>query len=398
MHLPRLALLIALLAPAISLAETPPPDDAQESTTPPIPFPPQPPPPAEPAESKLLLQSLRLEITGLLYLFWSVDLEAANPDVDPDGANRFDLSRAFVNFESQIGRSITARVTPDIVRVRDDGSSLDGSLALRLFFAWVRFADVVPGVSVVGGLQANPLNAFDDSVWQYRVLGTSIFNVMNGVPTTDLGVGVTGKHFDGELEYHLLLANGEGGFRTEPNKYKTGSARLSWAPFGPIAKGQPPGLRLSALANFGILDRTEAVDLGERHLARGQLVGMLSFEKPWGTLAAGVGPTWDSAATGGRSIQHGLLATGFGFVNLPLKLRLLGRFDLFVPDLEHSAETSDENPTTGVRNRVIAGLAYRFDEKVQLIADYQRFGWQVPERTRPSDLGSNLFLHLEARF
>lgn len=387
-----LALAALLSLPSAALAQAEDRDDAQEFPGPVVPFPAEAP---EEAPSKLVLESMRLEVSGLLYAYWAYSMKAANPDVSTNGANRFDVSRAFINVESQITPSITARVTPDVVRVRDENGNLDGSLALRLFFAYVRFADVAPGVAVVGGLQANPLNAFDDSVWQYRVLGTSIFNVMTGAPTTDLGVGVTGKHLGGLLEYHLLLSNGEGGFQTEPNKYKTGTARFTLAPFsGTWSKG----LRLSVLGNFGIQDRLTLASGEERHLQKALVEGLLSFEHERGTLAVGVGPTWDSGATGGERTQHGLLFTTFGFLNLPLDLRLLGRFDFFDPDLDHEAKTSGQNPTTGERTRVIGGVAYRFNQQVQLIANYQRFGYEVPDRTKASDPGETLNLHMEARF
>jgi len=391
---PKLALLLAfLLLPSIGFAQADE-DSAQESTEPAIPLPPQPPPAESPAESNLLLKSMRLEFSGLMYAFWSYDLRTANPDGDTESRNRFDLSRAFLNFEPQMGKFISARITPDVFRINAPGTSADGSLGLRLFFAYVRFAEVAPGVAVVAGLQPNPLNAFDDSVWQYRVLGTSIHNVMTGAPTTDLGVGVNGKHFGGLLEYHLLLSNGEGGFGHEPNKFKTGTGRITLAPFAE-GDGWSKGLRLTAMGNYGIQGLGRDVDGNESHLSRGQVMGFLSFEHQIGTLALGVGPTWDSGPSGGVETQDGLLVTTFGFVNLPLDLRLLARFDYYNPDLE---EPDPRLPPTGSRTRVIGGLAYRLSDMVQFIANYQRLGFEMDDRTAPGQLGSTLNLHMEAKY
>lgn len=378
-------------------------DTTDESSTPEVPLPETPPPPP-PASSNLVLDSLRLEVTGVLFAFWSIDLAAANPDSpSPNGANRFDISRAFVDVTPQISDRISARITPDLLRVRGTGGTIDGTLALRLFYAYVRWADIAPGVSVIGGLQASPITSFDDSVWKYRVLGPSIFSTFGGLPTSDLGAGVTGKHADGLVEYHLLLSNGEG--RDAPEspdrdaaKFKDGSARLTFAPFASGHAEWARRLRFTALAEYGIQSKFA----GDK-VVRSRLAGLASLEHALGTVAVGAGPTW-SGTRGevpepGVITKHGLLFTAYGFVNLPLNLRALGRFDFFDPDVEHSAKTSEENQTAGQRTRVIGGLAYRFTDKVQVIADYQHFGYQVPERTVPQvDPGSIFFVHTEARF
>lgn len=368
----------------------------EESSAPEIPLPPTPPPPP-PASSNLVLESLRLEVTGVIFAFWSIDLENGDGS-SPHGANRFDLSRTFVDVTPQISDRISARITPDLLRVRGTGGNVDGTMALRLFYAYVRWADVAPGVSVIGGLQSQPLTSFDDSVWKYRVLGPSIFSTFGGLPTSDLGVGVTGKHADGLVEYHLLLSNGEG--RDAPElpegngKFKEGSARLTFAPFASGNAAWARRLRLTALADYGIQSKFE----GDK-VQRIRLSGLASLEHSLGTVAVGAGPIWNGLPAESEVVtKHGLLFTTYAFVNLPLNLRVLGRFDFIDPDVEHSAKTSAENQTTGQRTRVIGGIAYRFTDKVQVIADYQRFGYQVEERAKETDPGSTFFIHTEAKF
>src|SRR5690606_27720264 len=96
---------LCLLTP-IHAAAAPADEGDEEYSAPEIPLPPEPPPASPPAESNLLLKlldGLRLEITGVLFAFWSIDVEQANPDLpSPNGANRFDLSRAFVDISPQI--------------------------------------------------------------------------------------------------------------------------------------------------------------------------------------------------------------------------------------------------------------------------------------------------------
>ena len=403
MHTPsRLSLLLTaslLSAPVLATAEeaAPPTTPDEESTRPQVPLPPEPPPSQKPASSNLLLESLRLEITGQIFALWSIDVAQANPDLpSPNGANRFDLTRAFVDVTPQISDRISARITPDLFRVSNTGGNVDGTLALRLFYAYVRWADIAPGVSAIGGLQPNPLTSFDDSVWKYRVLGPSIYSTFAGLPTSDLGVGVTGKQLDGVLEYHVLLSNGEGRDKPEVNKYKEGTARVTFAPFANGDAAWAKRLRLTALADYGIQSKFD----GDK-IERIQVSGLASFEHEVGTVAVGAGPTWQGAkvqppdAAPFVETRHGLLFTTYAFVNLPLNLRALGRFDFLDPDLDDTAGT---RATTGRRTRTIGGLAYRFTDKVQLIADYQHFGYQRPENALATDPGSTFFLHTEARY
>ncbi|AKU92077.1 hypothetical protein AKJ08_2464 [Vulgatibacter incomptus] len=352
-------------------------------------------------DDRLILDSLRLRISGVIFAHWSYDTAQANPEgPGTNGANRFDLTRTYINIEPQVSRNISLRITPDITRVSDPDGSLNGSLALRLKYAYAQFADVLPDVRVKGGLQQTAYIDFEDSIWKYRVLGPAALELFTGVSSADLGVGAWGKHLGGLVDYQVLLSGGDGytkGPQTARNaaKYKEGAARLTIAPFATSGGYLLEGLRLTAFAQYAIRQK-----VADKDVERIRVMGLASWETPYGTLAVSAGPTWDDDvgenALGEATVTNrkGVLASTFGFVNLPANLRLVGRYDHFTPNTDEEARAE----TSGNRTRLIAGLAYRVTDLVQVIGDYQRFGFEHPEKTGPKDPSSAVFVHLDARY
>lgn len=355
----------------------------------------EPPSTSKPLEDQGIIPPVR--ITGQFFGLWGLDLSQANPDApNPNGANRFDVTRTYINVESRLARKISLRITPDITRVSGTDGNIDGNLDLRLKYAYVTFEDVLPGVSIRAVQQANPWTNFSNRVWRYRVLGSDILDNFGGVSSADLGVGVLGNHFGGKLDYNVLLSNGEGYTKPEAGqreraKYKDLASRVTYSPFAGSGSALQ-GLRLTGYFQYGIKDKIE-----DRHADRIRALGLLTFENELGTLGIGGGPTWDDeiGEAPGELLRHrGFLFTSWGWVNLPLDLRLIGRFDRFDPG-EGWLEGPNE---TGTRTRLIAGLAYRFTEKVQVIVDWQRFGFEDADEVAPKVAGSTFFVHLEALY
>jgi len=358
-----------------------------------------PPAPAASTDDRLVLGSMKLKISGVLFALWARDLALANEPDHTAGANRFDVTRAYVNIEPWITETISLRITPDITRVSAAGTNLDGNLVLRLKYGYANFDDAFFGNWVRGGLQPTPIVDFTDALWGYRVLGASPFEIFGGSPSSDLGAGVGGKQLGGVLEYAVLASNGEGYTKPEQSsregaRYKDVAGRVTFAPFAESSSGALRKLRLTAMAQYGIA--SEAPD-GD-HVDRTRVYGLASWEGSLGTLGAGGGPTWDHDARegGGVRLRNGLLLTAFGWVNLPANLRLVGRYDYFDPNTDEEARALT-NPV-GTKTRLIAGLAYRFTDKVQVIADYQRFGYEHPSAAKATDPGTTAFLHLEAKY
>lgn len=352
-------------------------------------------------ESRLELGSLRLKLSGVLYALWAIDLEAANPDSpSPNGANRFEITRAYINVEPQITENISLRITPDITRVSGTEGNIDGSLALRLKYAYAQFANVAPGLNVKAGIQQNAWIDFEDTIWGYRVLGPSALEFFTGVASADLGLGAIGKHAGGAIDYQATVFNGEGYSKAEQTnreaaKYKEVAGRLTMTPFAESPDKNLQRLKFSFFTQYGIQRSVE-----DHHVERIRMLASATYQHRLFTLGASGGPTWDGKVGEGGEVtnQQGLLVSTFAWVDLPLNLRPLVRFDWFDPDVDTSPSDPGEESSTGYRTRLIAGLAYRFSDKVQVIADYQDYGFQEPENAPANLAGKVFFVHLEAKY
>lgn len=126
-------------------------------------------------------------------------------------------------------------------------------------------------------------------------------------------------------------------------------------------------------------------------------MGLLTWQGPGVTLGVGGGLVWDDflreQEDGPVTVEEvrSFLFTSWGWIDLPWRFRAVGRFDLIDPD-------DQESDGTGRRTRLIAGLAYRFTDDVQVIADWQRYGYQRGQNAPENALGDSLFLHLAADF
>lgn len=333
----------------------------------------------------------RLRLGGVFWGSWSVDLAAANPDApSPNGANRFEVTRTYLDFRADLSPRIALRITPDLALGLGSGGTLDGSKVLRLKFAYLDFLELAPGVSIRALMQPTPYHGFSDATWGYRVLGPDYVELFTGIGAADIGVSAFGQPPGGWLEYQLLLSNGEGFARTESfereaAKYKDLGGRLTFRPF-PRAERLLSSLRLTAFGHYGIKEA-----LGDEHAIRGRALGLLTWQPAGATLGVGGGKSWE-----GRVVENGVrteeafLFTSWGWLDLPLQLRAIARFDLFDP--EEAAQGF------GQATRLIAGLAYLFTEDVQIIGNWQRFDFERAEEVPTGVLGSTLFVHLAASF
>lgn len=342
----------------------------------------------------------KLELSGNFWGAWAYDLAMANPDApSPNGANRFEVIRTYMNFRARLSDSISLRITPDLTRVSNTDGSIDGSLVLRLKYAYVTFEDVLPGLSVRAVMQPTPYIGFSDGIWGYRVLGSDPLEFFTGVRSSDLGVGVLGAQFGEVLAYQVLVSNGEGYSRAESSsrsaaKYKDVSGRVTFSPFAAGGEELLRRLRLTVYGQYGARDKI--ADLDER-LDRSRAMGLLTWQGPGVTLGVGGGLVWDDflreQEDGPVTVEEvrSFLFTSWGWIDLPWRFRAVGRFDLIDPD-------DQESDGTGRRTRLIAGLAYRFTDDVQVIADWQRYGYQRGQNAPENALGDSLFLHLAADF
>ena len=201
----------------------------------------------------------------LSYLQYAAELE------NREGLNTFDVTRAYVNINAQLAKSLRFRFTPDIRRVSD--GSLAGSLTVRVKYAFLQVDDVTPRSWIRFGLTQTPWLDFEEGVIRYRVQGTMFSEREGLIPgSADFGVGYFTPLPGNYGELHAGVYNGEGFSQTDPNRYKSVQGRLTIRPAP--NRGLAHFLRVSAFYSAGryAADRARNVGIVMAHYEHRHLV------------------------------------------------------------------------------------------------------------------------------
>lgn len=292
-------------------------------------------------------------------VFWDYTFTKEPKSKDADGntisPNAFNVTRTYVNLTGRISDLISFRVTPDITRNADPGSTLNGQLVLRVKYAYAsldlgRWTGKWRNSWIRAGAQPTPYLDYMEGIYRYRFQGPLFaeresFEGASILNSADTGVSFHAS-FPGNFgDFHAGYYNGEGVTRTEPNNQKALQLR---ATVRPIAYSTSPvGGRALGVTVFYDADRYQQA--AERRRL------MLSVTIEHRRLNTGF------EFLGGRdqasSFRSAISSRGWSFWVTPfLKERGNGweglfRIDRFVPDTNLSAQE---------KQRVIAGAAYWF--------------------------------------
>jgi hypothetical protein len=256
----------------------------------------------------------------------------------------FNVARAYLNVTGAISHVVSFRVTPDVARETGTGSSLQGSLTLRLKYAYAQFAldDWLPrGTFVRAGLQQTLFIDSQEGVYRYRFQGTVFAERDGGLSSADFGISVRTPLPNDYGDVQAAVYNGEGYNRTEPNDQKSLQVRATVRP-------APGHARLRGLRVTGFYLADHVVRDAVRHRA----IASATFEHA--RFNAGVDylrrRDQTTATTPVVSSEgFSLFVTPF-FAEKGRGLEGLFRWDTFRPDVDLG----------GRQRRLIAGLAYWF--------------------------------------
>ena len=266
--------------------------------------------------------------------------------VDEDGNevtfSAFQVQRAYINVTGNISRRIAFRITPDITREIDVGSTLNGSMTFRLKYAYVQWNlddHLARGSFARFGMQQNPYFDFMENVYRYRFQGT-IFTEREGYQSSaDVGAAVR-YNLPGDYgDIHTGFFNGENYNQPEVNDQKAFMFRGTLRPLPGSAILR--GLRVTGFINKDAYvenaDRTRALFAAtfEHRYVNTGFEYMTTKDQPSATEEAENGRGWSVFVTPRSSIGwEGLL-----------------RFDHLEPDTAIDGRA---------RERTIAGIAYWF--------------------------------------
>ncbi|HVB30069.1 MAG TPA: hypothetical protein VNE60_00930 [Gemmatimonadaceae bacterium] len=175
-----------------------------------------------------------LKFSGVVYFDWQNGGTKAQRAI-----NKFDLTRAYLNFIMPAGDNVTVRVTTDVYQntnTTTSGAYYAGwtSRLKYAFMEWSAWKDQGKDPAALTfrfGLTQTPEIDMMEGFWQRGITNTPI-DYLSFVPSSDLGavalLTLPGKQ--GQLMAGVYNGNGYGHYETD--RFKDVSARLSWTPLG----------------------------------------------------------------------------------------------------------------------------------------------------------------------
>jgi len=298
-------------------------------------------------------------------LFMNYSYTFAPKSVDESGhefsPSSFDITRAYLTVTGDVVPRVSFRVTSDIVREGGADPTLNGSLVLRLKYAYAQF-DLAPWLGphtwARFGLQNTPIVYATDQIYRYRFQGSPLPERDAGLSSADAGASLHVDLPDGHGDVHAAVLNGDSYQHAETNGEKALQVRTT---FKPVTSVSPmKGLSLQLVVNYDHY----AAGLPRNRVLASAFYEHRRFNAGLDVLGIQDQPTAAAPRThgGGYSIFFTpfFKTKGAG----PEALLRLDRFQL-------------DEPTGPSRTRLVAGIAYWFPHTgpgtAAIMLDYEGF-------------------------
>jgi hypothetical protein len=146
-----------------------------------------------------------VRVGGTLFLDYTRTIrpqitDANGTQVSPSA---FNVPRAYINVTGQVNHLIAFRITPDITREGGTGSSLAGSMTLRLKYGYAQLnlEDWMwRGTYIRGGMIQTPYVEFEESVYRYRFQGPVFADREGFLTSADVGLAFRAQSPSGRAE------------------------------------------------------------------------------------------------------------------------------------------------------------------------------------------------------
>lgn len=273
--------------------------------------------------------------------------------------NNFDVTRAYVNVTGALNHGVGVRVTSDLYRASD------GSLALRLKYAYASYTPAGSPLTIKLGQIHTPWVDYEESLWDFRMQGATVFDRAGYLTSSDFGLGVDGSWSHDAFNMQVGLYNGEGYSKTPGDRRKDVAARASARLLASDDGSRTGGLRVTAYGQHGT-----PTGGGQRH----RVIGMISYRSTLFTLAGEAGLTRDRAdapeppALPDPATRKGRVLGAFGVLRLPGRpVQLIARVDDVDPDTDVPANR---------QTRVIGGVAWQVSPNLRMLANVDHASYE----------------------
>ncbi|HUX34003.1 MAG TPA: hypothetical protein VMV51_09015 [Gemmatimonadaceae bacterium] len=311
-----------------------------------------------------------LKFSGVVFLDWQNGGTKAQR-----ASNKFDLTRAYLNFIMPAGDNVTVRVTTDVLQNTAAGTYYTGWTA-RLkyaFMEWSAWKDQGKDPAALTfrfGLTQTPEIDMMESFWQRGITNTPI-DYLGFVPSSDIGaVGILtlpGK----QGQVMAGVYNGSGYGAAETNRFKDMSARLSWTPLAASSSaGIFSSLQISPYYWKGY--NTNAFDATAAGLQKDRWGLHVGIKDPRLTVVG----EYDSRTDGSNSAANANITTNTGAVTSAFAIvRPLAWINHTKSDpwsIVLRADQYKANTSADPYQRyLIGGVGYDISSKATVYADYQ---------------------------
>jgi hypothetical protein len=290
--------------------------------------------------------------------------------------NSFNLDRAYLSLSKDVNDWLGMNITTDLFRATDTNDASNGyELRIKYAYADLKFF----GTSTKVGVVPTPSDAYDNSIWPYRVQGKNYLDAMGIQSSADAGIvnqGVFAGYMDDEyLEYAskpfsgkwggymIGLYNGAGYDRSESNNNKavSGLIYLRPLPTTPVLKG----LQLAYVGNYGVSNNKYAAGSGPTNDYpdwRVNISQVSLIHKYFGLMGQYYWGKGLKTSTE-ENDRNGYLAAGFVRIPGLEKLRAFGKYYTYNPD------TNSPNKDYKVH---VAGLSYDWSKEFMPFVSWER--------------------------
>lgn len=316
-------------------------------------------------------------------LFANYSYTFAPKTVDASGheasTSSFDITRAYLTVTGDVAPRVSFRVTSDIVRDTGSDPSLNGSLVLRLKYAYMQL-DLAPWLGprtwVRFGLQNTPIVYATDQIYRYRFQGSPLPERDAGLSSSDDGASLHVNLPEGHGDVHAAVLNGEGYQHAETNGQKALQVRTTYKPV--TSDSSMKGLSLQLVVNADHY----AAGLPRNRVLASAFYEHRRFNAGLDVLGIQDQPTPAVPRTHGGG--YSVFVTPF-FKTKGAGPEALFRLDRFQLD----------EPTGPSRTRLVAGLAYWFPHTgpgtAAIMLDYE--GFATANTTPAIATEHRLFVH-----
>lgn len=297
-----------------------------------------------------------VKVSGVVFFNWSKYTANGGTNV-----NKFDVTRAYLDFKKKLDAGASMRVTLDVARLPNSSpTSSSQQLFDYLKYAYVDLPINVGTMpfSLIGkiGLQHTAWIDWADKQLGLRFIAKSLIDNQSVMSSADFGLGAAGKLLFGgvpEINYHVTALNGTGYSKAETDSGKAVGARFDSRVYAADAVGN---FDLGVWANAESVDKN--LDLGTN-----KQYGLgITYSN---TLARVFGET-----VMGKKSSKDINGISIGTVVNLEPLGLLPGWSVFARLDNYDPNTSDSS-TNDLQTKSFYGLIYNWGKDVKLALDMQ---------------------------